>query len=112
MTSAKVLLPIAIIAILGLTYFFTTKSGTTDETAVIKNTVELEDFVVNVTATGELQAKRSEKIRGPQGLRQANIYNVTISDLIPEGTVVKEGDYVAELDRSELDTKIKDIQSI
>ena len=111
MTSLKVLLPLAIISILGLTYFFTTKSGTTDETAIIKNTVQLEDFVVNVTATGELKAKRSEKIRGPQGLRQANIYNVTISDLIPEGTVVKEGDYVAELDRSELDTKIKDIQS-
>ena len=111
MTSLKVLLPLAIIGMLGLAYFFTSKTGTADESAVIKNTIERANFVVNVTATGELKAKRSEKIRGPQGLRQANIYNVTISDLIPEGTVVKEGDYVARLDRSELDTKIKDIQS-
>ena len=111
MTSIKVLLPLAIIAMLGLAYYFTAGSSTVDETAVIKNTLERKDFVVNVTATGELKAKNSEKIRGPQGLRQANIYNVTISDLIPEGTVVKKGDYVARLDRSELDTKIKDIQT-
>ena len=111
MTSLKVLLPLAIIGLLGLAYFFSTTSTTSDESAVIKNTLKRENFVVNVTATGELKAKRSEKIRGPQGLRQANIYNVTIADLIPEGTVVKEGDYVAKLDRSELDTKIKDIQT-
>jgi len=111
MTSIKVLLPLAIIALFGFAYYFTTGSTTTDETAIIKNTLERKDFVVNVTATGELKAKNSEKIRGPQGLRQANIYNVTISDLIPEGTVVKKGDYVARLDRSELDTKIKDIQT-
>ena len=111
MTSIKVLLPLAIIAMLGLAYYFTAGAATVDETAIIKSTLERKDFVVNVTATGELKAKNSEKIRGPQGLRQANIYNVTISDLVPEGTVVKEGDYVARLDRSELDTKIKDIQS-
>ena len=31
--------------------------------------------------------------------------------MVAEGTIVKEGDYVAKLDRSELDTKLKDIQT-
>ena len=111
MTSIKILLPLAIIALFGFAYYFTAGSTTTDETAIIKNTLERQDFVVNVTATGELKAKNSEKIRGPQGLREAGIYEVTISDLIPEGTLVKTGDYVAQLDRSALATKIKDIQT-
>lgn len=68
-------------------------------------------FVVNVKATGELKAKRSEEIRGPQGMRTARIYNATITDLVPEGTLVKKGDFVASLDKSELDQRIKESQS-
>ncbi len=111
MSSPKILIPIAIIALLVGTYFFTKKDATAEQTNVIKKTLELADFTVKATATGELKAKRSEKIRGPQGLRQANIYQLTISDMVAEGTIVKEGDYVAKLDRSELDTKLKDIQT-
>ncbi len=111
MSSPKILIPIAIIALLAGAYFFTKKDATAEQSNVIKKTLELADFTVKATATGELKAKRSEKIRGPQGLRQANIYQLTISDMVAEGTIVKEGDYVAKLDRSELDTKLKDIQT-
>ena len=111
MSSPKILIPIAILALLAGAYFFTKKDATAEQTNVIKKTLELADFTVKATATGELKAKRSEKIRGPAGLRQANIYQLTISDMVPEGTIVKEGDYVAKLDRSELDTKLKDIQT-
>ena len=111
MSSLKIILPIALIAVLGGFYFFSGQDKTSEQSNVIKNTVELAEFVVKATATGELKAKRSEKIRGPQGLRQANIYQLTISDLVPEGTIVAEGDYVGKLDRSELDTKLKDIQT-
>lgn len=111
MSSLKVILPIALIAILSGAYFFTQQDTSTAQSNVIKKTLERGDFIVKATATGELKAKRSEKIRGPQGLRQANIYQLTISDLVPEGTIVKEGDYVGKLDRSELDTKLKDIQT-
>jgi len=69
---------------------------------------EYGDFIIDVTTTGELEAKNSQKIYGPQGLRQVRIWNVKIEDIIPDGTVVDSGEYVATLDRSELTNNLKD----
>lgn len=68
----------------------------------------LGEFKVTVTATGELQAKKSVKIYGPTRARMVRVYQMKINKLIPEGTVVKKGDFVADLDRSELSNRIKD----
>ncbi len=68
-------------------------------------------LVVTIHAPGELQARRSEKIKGPDGLRTVNIYQITISNLVPEGTVVQQGQFIASLDRTELDGKIKESQT-
>jgi RND family efflux transporter MFP subunit len=38
------------------------------------------------------------------------IYEMTISKLVPEGTIVKEGDFVAELDKSVISGKLKEMQ--
>lgn len=67
-------------------------------------------FEIVVTTTGELQAENSTDIRGPEGLGSRNMRfrDIKIQDLIPEGTVVKEGDYVATLDRSDADNTYKD----
>ncbi len=67
-------------------------------------------FEVVVTTTGELQAERATEIRGPDLLRSRNIRirDIAIFDLVPEGTVVEEGDYVATLDRSDLDATLRD----
>lgn len=67
-------------------------------------------FEVKVTATGELQATNSVSIFGPQSASKANIYQAKISDLLPEGTKVKKGEYVARVDDSDLTTKIMDAQ--
>lgn len=67
-------------------------------------------FEVEVTTTGELRAKNSTSIRGPEGIREFRIWNVPIQRLVPEGTVVKKGDFVAELDRSEISGSLKDAQ--
>lgn len=68
------------------------------------------EFVIDVTTTGELEAKNSVQILGPRGTRNFRIWNMTIQDIIDEGTVVEKGDYVAKLDPSELTNKIKDSQ--
>ncbi|MEO0341366.1 MAG: HlyD family efflux transporter periplasmic adaptor subunit, partial [Bacteroidota bacterium] len=47
---------------------------------------------------------------GPQGMRSARIYETTITDLVTEGTLLKEGDYVATLDRTELANRMSTIQ--
>ena len=65
-------------------------------------------FQVTVTTTGELKAKNSVKIYGPGSTRQIQIYQLKIMRLVPEGSVVQKGGFVAELDRSELNTKMND----
>jgi multidrug resistance efflux pump len=67
-------------------------------------------FQLTVTTTGELKAKNSVSIYGPSNARQARIYEMKILRLIPEGSVVKKGEFVAELDRSELQSQIKDVE--
>lgn len=67
-------------------------------------------FKATVTVTGELQARNSLDIQGPPGLRSAGLWQVQITDLIPEGSRVKSGDYVATLDRTEASSKLKSLQ--
>ncbi len=68
-------------------------------------------FEVAVMVTGELQALNQTEIRAPMQLRSHNlrIRSIKIQSLIPEGTVVDSGDWVATLDRSEADNSLKDI---
>ena len=69
-------------------------------------------FEVVVTVTGELKAQNSEDIEAPTELRGRSfrISDVKIQDLVPEGTVVDSGAYVATLDRSALSNRLKEIE--
>jgi multidrug efflux pump subunit AcrA (membrane-fusion protein) len=49
------------------------------------------DFAVTITVTGELEAKNSIEIKGPEEARAAGIWQMKISNLVAEGTVVKKG---------------------
>lgn len=68
-------------------------------------------FKVSVTTTGELEAENSQAIFGPSGLREFGVYRVKIEDMVPDGTVVDSGQWVADLDRSELTTRKQDLES-
>lgn len=67
-------------------------------------------FDIVVTTTGELQAKNSTDIAGPEFSQARNIraMDIKITDMVPEGTEVKAGDYVATLDRTSFDNTLKD----
>jgi len=67
-------------------------------------------FDIIVTTTGELQAENSTDIRGPEIAQSRNIraMDIKITDLVPEGTEVKAGDYIATLDRTSFDNTLKD----
>jgi len=67
-------------------------------------------FDIVVTTTGELAAKRSTDIFGPEFTQSRNIraMDIKITDMVPEGTEVKPGDYVATLDRTTFDNSLKD----
>jgi len=67
-------------------------------------------FDIIVYTTGELQAENSININGPNIAQARNIrgMDIKIQDLVPEGTEVKTGDYVATLDRTSFDNTLKD----
>jgi hypothetical protein len=67
------------------------------------------EFKVTVTTSGELRARKFVQINAPQNAQQANQYQMKISSIVPEGTVVKEGDVVAELDRSSIASRLQDV---
>jgi HlyD family secretion protein len=83
----------------------------TGKESLISVKVKQGDFKITVTITGELEAKSSEKIYGPAGLRRVGVWNVKIENIIPEGTVVDSGQFVASLDRTEISNRIKDMQT-
>ena len=92
----------------GLSAWYFAPAGKTDDSAVIAR-VKNGDFHVVVTSAGELRAKKFVQIQGPLNMQQAEIWQTKISSLVPEGTVVKEGDVVAELDRSGIAAKMAEI---
>lgn len=67
-------------------------------------------FEIVVSTTGELQAENSMDITGPDFTqsRQIRAAEIKITDLVPEGTQVKKGDYVCTLDRTSFDNTLKD----
>jgi HlyD family secretion protein len=85
------------------------KSAKKDLSTLYAN-VEKGQFDILVTTTGELQAEFSTDIRGPEMTQSRNIrsMDIKIQDLVPEGTEVKEGDFVASLDRTTFDNSLKD----
>jgi hypothetical protein len=107
----KLLIPTLVIAgvvVLLIVYSILSK----DESArLLEVPVEYGTFEVIVSVTGELQAKNSTEIRAPMELRnrEFRFRSIKIQDLIPEGTIVDSGDWVATLDRSEADNNLKDV---
>lgn len=81
--------------------------GSGDESVVTR--VKRGDFKVVVTTAGELRARKFVQIQGPTNAQQAEAYQMKISSIVAEGTQVKEGDVVAELDRSTLAAKMAEV---
>ena len=88
-------------------WYFTPASAGQDDAVIAR--VKKGDFKVVVTSAGELRAKKFVQVQGPLNMQQAEIYQTKISSLVPEGTVVKEGDVVAELDRSGIAAKLAEV---
>ncbi|HEY4304848.1 MAG TPA: HlyD family efflux transporter periplasmic adaptor subunit [Gemmatimonadaceae bacterium] len=63
------------------------------------------DLKVTVTTTGELRARKFVQIQGPNS-QAAQVYQSKITWMVPEGTVVKEGEKIAELDRGPAATRL------
>ncbi len=108
MSKKYVYIAVGVIALLLSVFLFGSDEELSDP---IKVEVKRGAFDIYVAVTGELEAKESENIQAPSELRKVGVWQVQITDLIPEGTIVNEGDYVATLDRTQAATKLKDVQT-
>jgi RND family efflux transporter MFP subunit len=79
--------------------------------STVSTKVKKGDFKVVVTTSGELLARKFVQVQGPPNMQQAETYQTKISSIVPEGTIVKEGDVVAELDRSGIANKVSEVTS-
>ena len=86
-----------------VTYLLARDKGTAESTLVSQ--VKRGDFRVTVTTSGELRAPKFVQVTLPQNAMTAQVFQLKIATLVPEGTIVKAGEVVAEIDRSPLATK-------
>jgi RND family efflux transporter MFP subunit len=110
-TLRKRWLPLALfaIAIGGSVAWFKWPSTASAAEASLVAPVRHGDFKVVVTTTGELRASKFVQVTGPAQAQAVNVYQTKISSIVPEGTVVKEGDIIAELDRQPVATRLNDV---
>ena len=108
----NVVVIISVVVVVGLVIVWAVPSGTSQQSGALMSEVKEGRFTVPVRTTGELEAKESVEIRGPEGLRNRSLglREIKILDLVDEGTLVDSGDYVARLDKTEALSKLKDIE--
>lgn len=106
------IITLSILSLIVLAIVIYAVAGETEQSGLMEVEAQNGRFEILVNTTGELQAENFELIQGPIELRSRNIRinNVMIQNLVPEGTVVSEGDWVATLDRSEADNTLKDME--
>ena len=110
MNKKLLILTISALVLIFAVWYFTKKN--TKSVEHIKVPVKFGMFIVDVSTTGELGAKSSENIFGPGNLLSLEIWgDLKINKLIPEGTLVDSGDYVASIDQTEVMSKLKDIET-
>ena len=107
--SRRVLIGLLLLVIIAPAVWLMARTKETPDNAIAAR-VARGDFSVTVTSTGELLAPKYVKITGPLNAQQAEQYSpIKIAMLVPEGTLVKEGDLVATLDRASIAQKLTDV---
>lgn len=87
-------------------------SSKKDTSEVLTTSVSKGSFDLLVYSSGELESENSTSIKAPEKLQDRNlrIYELTITNLVDEGTRVDSGDYVATLDYKAVEEQLKNAQ--
>ncbi len=101
-----VFISIAFVAIIYTIYSYFSPSN--DGKIYLTTKVTKGNFINEVVTSGEAQSTSLKKINGPENLRKFRLREIKIQDLVPEGTIVKKGDYVGRLDPSDVNEQIID----
>jgi multidrug efflux pump subunit AcrA (membrane-fusion protein) len=87
----------------GGTWWWVKRPAVRGDTDAILHTVQRDKFVLAVTERGEIESSGVTEIRSE--VKTKNTAGVGILRIVPEGTVVEEGDFLAALDSSALDAE-------
>ncbi len=93
-------LALATLTVAGGYWWWSARSSSQGTTNAILHTVASENFVLEVIERGEIQSAGLNEVRSL--VKSKNTAGVAILKIVPEGTVVKEGDFLVELDSSAL----------
>ena len=99
----------AALLVLATVAWYAWPASTSAAEAVLTAPVKSGDFKVLVTTTGELRARKFVQVSGPSTAQSVQVYQTKIASIVPEGSAVKVGDVIAELDRQPVATKIADV---
>ena len=99
------------LVILAILFIWWTYPGNKTKDSILVN-AEQGEFVISVTTTGELGSQFSTQIIGPQNLRNIEIYSeIKLENIVPEGTVVETGDFIASLDKTVVMNRLDEIDA-
>ncbi|WP_439129165.1 efflux RND transporter periplasmic adaptor subunit [Polaribacter sp.] len=100
------IIAVAVLVVSYLVYSYFSPSA--DDKIYLTSKVKKGNFTSEVVTSGEVQSTSLKKITGPPNLRKFRLRDIKIQDLVPEGTIVKKGDYVGKLDPSGVNELILD----
>ena len=91
------------IAAAGGIWWWVNSGDSSQDTSILLHTVHRDDFELTVTERGEVEAFDVTEIRSL--VKSNNTSGNAILRIVPEGTKVKKGDFLVELDSSALDSQ-------
>ena len=94
---------VAAVAVGGGYWWWKGGDDTPIDTNVLLHTVNRDDFELTITERGEVEAFDVTEVRSL--VKSNNTTGNAILRIVPEGTVVKKGDFLVELDSSALDAQ-------
>jgi HlyD family secretion protein len=99
------------VAVLLIVLLMVSRSRRPKEALIIAK-VQKGEFEILVSVTGELEAMNKENIVAPPEIMSdmIRLYNVKIQDLVPEGSLVDSGEWVATLDKTDITTRLREVQ--
>jgi HlyD family secretion protein len=107
MQKRKIYIAISLIFLIILAFLIFRPKSSTEGNEILAE-VKSGKFKVEITTSGELQALNSVQVMGPTDARRFRVGNFTVEEMVDEGTVVKKGEFIASLDRTELFGRFED----
>lgn len=92
-----------VVAAGGGIWWFAKSNGNARSSGILLHTVERDDFELTITERGEVESFDVTEVRSQ--VKGNNTAGISILEIVPEGTRVAKGDFLAQLDASALDAQ-------